>query len=140
MFISNAWAQAAQTPGTQDIVGSILPLILIFVVFYFLLIRPQQKRMKEHQQMIAGLRRGDRVVTSGGIVGVIARVVSEDRLQVEVAPEVSIEVLRSSISQILSKPTAANDAGNEATPAAKPATKKAPAKKAPAAKSKKPQA
>jgi preprotein translocase subunit YajC len=79
------------------------PLILIFVVFYFLLIRPQQKRMKEHREMLAALRRGDRIVTGGGIIGQIVKV-GDDELTVEVTEGVRVRVLRSTVSSVLSKP------------------------------------
>ena len=108
MLISPAYAQ-----DVSAIMGSatqFLPLVLIFGVFYFLLIRPQQTRAKEMKAMLLALRRGDRVVTAGGIVGVVQRVKegAED-VEVEIAPNVRVTVLRDTISSVI-KPTAANDA------------------------------
>ena len=103
MFISEAYAQAGGEPGTGDFLISLLPLILIFVVFYFLLIRPQQKRMKDHRDMLGSLRRGDRIVTGGGIVGQIVKV-SDDECTVEIGEGMRVKVLRSTIQQVLSKP------------------------------------
>ena len=71
-----------------------LPLILIFVVFYFLLIRPQQRKVKEHKEMISNLKRGDKIVTSGGITGTITRVIDNDKVEVEIAENVTVEVIR----------------------------------------------
>ena len=71
-----------------------IPLILIFVIFYFFLIRPQQKKVKEHKAMVEGLKKGDKVVTSGGITGVITRVVDNDKVEVEIADNVTVEVIR----------------------------------------------
>ena len=80
-----------------------LPLILIFVVFYVLLIRPQQKRMKEHRNMLGALRRGDRVVTGGGIIGTITKA-ADDELTVEISEGVRVKVLRGTVSSVLAKP------------------------------------
>ena len=71
-----------------------IPLILIFVIFYFFLIRPQQKKVKEHKAMVEGLKRGDKVVTSGGITGTITRVIDNDKVEVEIAENVTVEVVR----------------------------------------------
>ncbi len=103
MLISSAFAQnAGGGQGGFDIVA-LLPLILIFVVFYFLLIRPQQKRMKEHRNMVQALRRGDRVVTAGGLIGTVTKVVNDNELQVEVAEGVRVRVVRSTVQEVLSK-------------------------------------
>ena len=83
--------------------GQFIPLILIFVIFYFLLIRPQQKRIKEHKAMVEALTRGDNVVTSGGIVGKIIRVIDNEKPEVEIADNVTVQVIKSTITQILSK-------------------------------------
>ena len=101
MFISPAYAQAG---GAGDSFGMFIPLILIFVVFYFLMIRPQQKKQKNHREMIGALRRGDRIVTNGGLIGSISRVANDNELIVEVASGVKVRVLRSMIAEILSKP------------------------------------
>lgn len=102
MFISPAYAQAATADGASTLT-SLLPLVLIFVVFYLLLIRPQQKKMKEHRNMVAALRRGDRVVTAGGVVGTVSKVVSDTELQVEIAEGVKVRIVRGTISEVLSK-------------------------------------
>jgi preprotein translocase subunit YajC len=79
-------------------------LVLIFVVFYFLLIRPQQKKQKEHRATLDALRRGDRVVTGGGILATVSKVVSPEEVEVDLAPNVRVRVLRSTITSILAKP------------------------------------
>ncbi|OAN50598.1 preprotein translocase subunit YajC [Magnetospirillum moscoviense] len=104
MFVSPAFAQAAGNAG--GIAGgleSFLPLILIFVVFYFLLIRPQQKRAKQHKEMLSQLRRGDRVVTGSGIYGTISKVISDTEVVVEIAEGVKVRMARPAIQEILSK-------------------------------------
>lgn len=102
MLISPAYAQAAAPGGAFGGLESFLPLILIFVVFYFLLIRPQQKKMKQHREMLSALRRGDRVVTGGGIIGHVVRVDDQD-VTVEIADNVKIKVVRSTIQEVLAK-------------------------------------
>ena len=85
-------------------IASLVPLILVFLIMYFLLIRPQQRKLKEHQAMVAALRRGDQVVTSGGIVGRVTRVKDgESELEVEIAPNVQVRVVRSTIQSVVSK-------------------------------------
>jgi preprotein translocase subunit YajC len=121
MLISPAFAQAGGGAGGGFDIVALLPLVLIFVVFYFLLIRPQQKKVKQHQSMVQALRRGDKVVTGGGIIGTVAKIVSDSELAVEIAEGVRIRVVRSTISEVLTKPdgsgdkakvgAAANDAG-----------------------------
>ena len=74
--------------------AQLIPLILIFVIFYFFLIRPQQKKVKEHRAMVEGLKKGDKVVTSGGITGTITRVVDNDKVEVEIAENITVEVIR----------------------------------------------
>jgi len=91
----------------------LLPLVLIFVVFYFLLIRPQQQKMKDHKAMIAAVRRGDRVVTGGGIIGLVTKVPSETELQVEIADGVRVRVLRSSITDVVKTGDAEQESGAE---------------------------
>lgn len=104
MLVSPAFAQAAgQTAGFMGGIESFLPLILIFVVFYFLMIRPQQKRMKAHKEMLGQLRRGDRVLTQGGILGTVNKVVDDKEVVVEIAEGVRVRVLRASIQDIVSK-------------------------------------
>ena len=84
-------------------IGQFIPLILIFVIFYFLLIRPQQKRIKEHKAMVDSLNRGDDIVTSGGIVGKVVRVLEDDKAEVEIAENVTVKIIKSTVSQVLSK-------------------------------------
>lgn len=125
MFVSPAYAQAAgSSGGIAGGVEAFLPLVLIFVVFYFLMIRPQQKRMKAHKELLAALRRGDRVVLGSGIMGQVTKVTSDTEVQVEIAEGVKVRVLRSSIQEIQSKtePVAAAKAeaeGEVAPPADK---------------------
>ena len=99
--ISVAHAQDA-AGGAAGIVMQIMPLVLIFVVFYFLLIRPQQKKMKEHREMLGTLKRKDRVVTAGGIVGTVQKVKEgSEEVEVEIAPTVVVTVVRSTISSVI---------------------------------------
>ena len=103
MLISEAWAQGTGGAGGGDIFSMMFPLVLIFAVFYFLLIRPQQKKMKDHREMLSAVRRGDKVVTGGGIIGTIAKVTSDDELQVEIAEGVKVKISRSTLASVLSK-------------------------------------
>ncbi|MCC2665979.1 MAG: yajC [Geminicoccaceae bacterium] len=106
MLISPAYAQAGGAPAGFDFI-SLMPLVLIFVVFYFLLIRPQQKKMKAHREMIAAVKRGDKVLTAGGIIGTVVKVEeSDDVLLVEIAKDIRVRVARSTISDLLNKPQA----------------------------------
>ena len=82
-------------------IGQFIPLILIFVIFYFFLIRPQQKKVKEHKTMVESLRRGDKIVTSGGITGTISKVIDNDKVEVEIADNVTVEVVRATGIQSL---------------------------------------
>ena len=75
-------------------IGQFVPLILIFVIFYFFLIRPQQKKVKEHKAMVENLKRGDKVVTSGGIVGTVERIIDNDKVEVQIAENINVEVVR----------------------------------------------
>lgn len=104
MFISTAYAQAASgaPAGGAESLMQLAPFALIFVVIYFLLVRPQQKKVKEHKQMLDALRRGDRVVTGGGIIGTIVKVADEEAT-VEIADNVRVRVLRSTITAVLAK-------------------------------------
>jgi len=76
-------------------IGQFIPLILIFVIFYFFLIRPQQKKVKEHKAMVEGLKRGDKVITSGGIIGTIERVIDNENVEVKIADNVNVEIVKS---------------------------------------------
>jgi preprotein translocase subunit YajC len=102
MLISPAYAQVGGVAAGGGI-EMFLPFVLIIVIFYFLLWRPQQKKMKQHKAMLGGLKRGDRVVTGGGIIGRIARVEGDDELIVEIAPEVRVRVARGTVSDVVVK-------------------------------------
>lgn len=102
MFISPAWAQATGG-GSGDFLVQLFPLILIFVVFYFLLIRPQQSKMKAQREMLAGVKRGDRVVTGGGIIALVTKVISDNELQVELADGVRVRIVKQTITDILTR-------------------------------------
>lgn len=111
MFVTPAYAQAAGAAGGQSLITTIVPFLLIFVVFYFLLIRPQQKKAKEHRDMVAGVRRGDNVVTAGGVLGKVTKVVDETTVQVEIAEGVKIKVLKGTLSDVRSKSEPVKDSG-----------------------------
>ena len=103
MLISNAYAQAAAAGGGFDLF-QMLPLVLMFVLLYFLMIRPQSKRAKEHRSMLAGLQKGDEVVTAGGTLGKVTKV-GDNFVSVEIAPNIEIQVQRPSITTLLPKGT-----------------------------------
>lgn len=102
MFISQAWAQGAGGGG-GDFLVQLFPLILIFVVFYFLLIRPQQAKARAQREMLAGVKRGDRVVTGGGIIGLVTKVISDNEVQVELAEGVRVRIIKQTITDILTR-------------------------------------
>ena len=122
MLISPAYAQAAGGGSGLDI-AAFLPLILIFVVFYFLLIRPQSKKAKLHRELVGGLRRGDRVVTTGGLIGSVTKVVSDTELQVEIAEGVRVRLVRGHVAEVLSKTAPADGSGASSTAASAEASK-----------------
>lgn len=109
MFVTPAYAQAVGGAGSGAAFAQFIPLILIFAIMYFLMIRPQQKRVKQHRAMVEALKKGDQVVTQGGIIGKVASV-REDEIEVEIATGVKVRVVRSTIAQVLSRtePVAAN--------------------------------
>ena len=109
MFISPAYAQDAGGSPESALI-SLLPIVLIFVVFYFLLIRPQQKKAKEHRNMIENLRRGDRIVTNGGIIGSITKVLNDREVQVEIADGVRVRIMRGMVADLMSKSEPAESA------------------------------
>lgn len=111
-FVTPAHAQAGPA-GEPSILMTVMPFILIFIIMYFLLIRPNQKRMKEHQAMIAAVKKGDRIVTAGGILGKVTGIGAEgtDEITAEIAPNTRVTILRSTITAVLSKTQPANDAG-----------------------------
>ena len=103
MFATPAFAQAAGGAGAGSAFASFIPLILIFAIMYFLLIRPQQKKMKEHKAMVEALRRGDQVLTQGGIIGKVTKVQEDGTIEVEIADGVKVKVLRHTIAQVMNK-------------------------------------
>jgi preprotein translocase subunit YajC len=127
MLITPAYAQAAAGGSdASSMMVQLAPLALIFVVFYFFLIRPQQQKAKQQRSMLDAVRRGDRIVTAGGLIGTIAKVVSNEEVLVDLADNVRVRVVRSTISQVLAKTepakakdsdTPANDDTASATPA-----------------------
>ena len=120
MFVTPAFAQTAVGGGPAAFLQGIVPFVLVFVILYFLVLRPQQKRVKQHRDMIAALRRGDTVVTGGGLIGKIARV-DNDEVLVDLAENVRVRVLRSTISEVRSKtePVPADTAEKASRPARK---------------------
>ncbi len=104
MFFTPAFAQSTgAAPGGAAAFAQFLPIVLIFVIFYFLLIRPQQKKMKDHRAMVEALRRGDQVVTSGGIVAKVSKVQDDGMVEVEIADGVKVKVVKHTITQVLNK-------------------------------------
>ena len=101
MFISPAYAQAFGDSASTLV--QFAPFVLIFVVFYFFVIRPQQQKTREHRNMLGALRRGDRVVTGGGIIGTVAKVVGDDEVLVDIAEGMRVRVVRSTITTVLAK-------------------------------------
>jgi preprotein translocase subunit YajC len=112
MLITPAFAQAAGAAGdTYSMVMSLLPFALIFVIMYFLILRPQQRKVKEHNDLVKNIRRGDTVVTSGGLVGKVTKVVDDEQIEVEVADGVRIRQMRQMISGVRTKGEPAKDKG-----------------------------
>ena len=106
MFISAAHAAAAAPPAANPLT-SLAPLILIFVIFYFLLIRPQQQARKKHMEMVSAVKRGDVVVTAGGIIGKVTKVLDDSEVMVELADGVAVKVVKATLSDVRNKPTTA---------------------------------
>jgi preprotein translocase subunit YajC len=102
MLITPAFAQGGALGG-DNLLVSLLPFILIFVIMYFLILRPQQKRVKQHAEMVKNVRRGDTVVTSGGLVGKVTKVIDDDQIEVEVASDVRVRQMRSMIADVRAK-------------------------------------
>src|SRR4029077_17806199 len=108
MFVTPAFAQGGMLGG-DNMLLQLLPFILIFVIMYFLILRPQQKRTREHQELIKNVRRGDTVITSGGLVGKVTKVVDDDQIEIEVADGVRVRQVRSMISGVRAKGEPAKD-------------------------------
>src|SRR5213595_1833550 len=102
MLITPAYAQSP-FGGSTDMLTSLLPFVLIFVIMYFLILRPQQKRVKQHAEMVKNVRKGDTVITSGGLVGRITKVIDDDTIAVEVADGVRVRQMRSMVSDVRAK-------------------------------------
>lgn len=125
LFISDAMAQGAPAVGGGFDFMSLLPLVAIFVVFYFFLIRPQQKKVQQQKDLIGALRRGDRIVTTGGLFGTITKVVSDHELEIEIADNVKVRVARAMVADCVSKgqPVAEAKASGEKASVKERATK-----------------
>ncbi|MEM0906600.1 MAG: preprotein translocase subunit YajC [Pseudomonadota bacterium] len=104
MLVTEAYAQGAGGGGGADFIVSLAPFILIFVIMYFLIIRPQRQKMKAHQAMVAALKRNDIVVTSGGLIGKITKVVDEVEVEVAFGENKPVRVVRGTISEVRAKP------------------------------------
>ena len=102
MFITPAFAQGSLLGG-DNMLMSLLPFILIFVIMYFLILRPQQKRVKQHQELVKNVRRGDSVVTNGGLIGKVTKVIDDDQIEVEVADGVRVRQMRQMITDVRAK-------------------------------------
>jgi len=110
MFVSTAYAQSAGGGGADGIIGLMFPLLMIVVIFWLLVWRPQRKRMTDHAEMVKALRRGDSVVTSGGIIGKVAKVVDDNEIMVDVAENVRMRFQKNSIVEVRSKTEPVKDA------------------------------
>jgi len=103
MFITPAFAQGSPFGGEASLITQLLPFVLIFVIMYFLILRPQQKRMKAHQEMVKNVRRGDTVVTSGGLVGKVTKVIDDDQIEVEIAEGIRVRQVRAMVTDVRAK-------------------------------------
>ena len=108
MLISPAYAQGL---GGSDMITSLLPFVLIFVIMYFLILRPQQKRVKQHQEMVKNVRRGDTVITSGGLVAKVTKVVDDEKIEIELADGVRVTQMRAMVSDVRAKGEPVKDEG-----------------------------
>jgi len=103
MLISPAYAQSPFGGGSTEMITSLLPFILIFVIMYFLILRPQQKRVKQHQEMVKNVRRGDTVITNGGLIGKVTKVIDDDQIEIEIADDVRIRQMRQMVTDVRAK-------------------------------------
>ncbi len=107
MFITPAFAQGSLfgggAGGEGGMIMSLLPFVLIFVIMYFLILRPQQKRAKQHQEMVKNVRRGDTVITNGGLIGKVTKVIDDDQIEIEIADDVRIRQLRTMLTDVRAK-------------------------------------
>ena len=116
MLSSPAYAQFGGA-GSSDMLMSLLPFLLIFVIMYFLILRPQQKRVKQHQEMVKNVRRGDTVITSGGLIAKVTKVVDEDKIEIELADGVRAMQMRSMVSDVRAKGEPVKDESAGRSPA-----------------------
>ena len=103
MFISPAFAQGAASGGSTDMLVSLLPFVLIFVIMYFLILRPQRQQLKRREEMLKAIRRGDTVVTNGGIVGKVTKVVDDNEVELQIAEGVKVRAMRSLVAEVRTK-------------------------------------
>ena len=111
MLITPAYAQAAAGGDTSSMLVSLLPFALIFVIMYFLILRPQQKKVRDHAELVKNIRRGDTIVTSGGLVGKVTKVVDDDQIEVEIADGVRVRQVRGMVSGVRAKGEPVKDEG-----------------------------
>jgi preprotein translocase subunit YajC len=109
MFISPAYAQAATGGGSSDLLISLVPFILIFAIMWLLIIRPQRQKIKQHEEMVSSLRRGDNVVMAGGLIGKITKVIDDHEIELQIAEGVKIKAVRAMVQDVKSKPEPAKD-------------------------------
>jgi len=122
MWISQAWAQAAGAAPGQDLMGSLgtfAPIILIFGIMYFLMIRPQQRRAKEHRALVQQVKAGDKIVLSSGLLGTVTQVTDENEVKVEIADGVRVRVLRNAISEVITNKVDTGKKAGDKAPANK---------------------
>lgn len=117
MLITPAFAQGAPAAGGTDMIMSLLPFVLIFVIMYFLILRPQQKKVKQHQELVKNVRRGDTVITSGGLVAKVTKVIDDDHIEIELADGVRARQMRQMIADVRAKgePVKDEDAAGKAS-------------------------
>src|SRR5439155_7626299 len=124
MLITPAYAQAG-SPFGDNMMFQMLPFVLIFVIMYFLILRPQQKRAKQHQEMVKNVRRGDTVITNGGLVGKVTKVIDDDQIEIEIADDVRIRQMRQMVSDVRAKgEPVKEEAAASRTPLASPLSRK----------------
>ncbi len=112
-FVTQAYAATSSTPDAGFLggpIGSLLPIVLIFVIMYFLILRPQQQRQRQHREMIANVRRGDTIVTSGGLIGKVAKV-DEGEIQIEIADDIRVRIARSMVAEVRAKGEPVKESG-----------------------------
>lgn len=103
MFITPAFAQTAGAPGANDMFMQLLPFVFVLIIMYFLLIRPQQKRAKAHQEMVKNIRRGDVIVMNSGMIGKVTKVIDDSEVEVEIADNVRVRLLRGMVAEVRTK-------------------------------------